>query len=42
MSAAIDWLNLETWGAPATCVHVGTTVPDRHDASEAAAEGRRG
>lgn len=29
----IDWLNLETWGNRATCIHLssdGSDVPDSH------------
>lgn len=39
--SAIDWLNLKTWGKAATCVHIGSSYPDAHTASEEAAEGSR-
>jgi hypothetical protein len=35
----IDWLDVEGWGGK---VHVAASLPDAHDASEAAAEERRG
>lgn len=38
---SVDWDSAD-WGNPATCVHLGTSVSDAHDVSEAAAEGRRG
>lgn len=37
---AIDW-DSPTWGQPATCVHIGSSYPDAHTASEERAEETR-
>jgi hypothetical protein len=39
--AAFSW-DSPTWGKPGHNVHIGTTVADRHDAAEEAAEAGRG
>lgn len=35
----VDWDDVENWG---NRVHIGTTVADAHDTTEAAAEASRG